>query len=169
MPHNNPEGKNGYKNRRKIGDPEMRDMIYPPRISPVFESGLSTPVSIYICFLVFLYSFLLLYLSSSSISRHKAFWGIKAGGATTRSMDDVEKRQLVLYQMAKDPEGRKGPRTIRKDILAETGVLLTRDFVAAEMRAQDPEGFLKRDCALTAEKAQASKSDNAPNGSKTCQ
>jgi hypothetical protein len=72
-------------------------------------------------------------------------------------MDDIEKRQLVLDQMAKDPDRRKGPRTIRKDILAETGVLLTRDFVAAEMRAQDPDGFVSRDCALlAAEKAKAS-------------
>jgi hypothetical protein len=44
----------------------------------------------------------------------------------TRDTSDLVKRQLVLDQMAKDPNSRRGPQTVREGMLFETGTLLTR-------------------------------------------
>ena len=41
-------------------------------------------------------------------------------------LPNTVKRQLVLDQMSKDPERRKGPRLVKAAIARETGIHLTR-------------------------------------------
>jgi hypothetical protein len=41
-------------------------------------------------------------------------------------MSDLDKRQLVLNEMAKDPNGKRGPRTIKEILALEQSVHLTR-------------------------------------------
>lgn len=41
------------------------------------------------------------------------------------------KTQLVADAVARDPSGRKGPRTIKQEITYDTGIPLTRCVIAA--------------------------------------
>ncbi|KAJ3924381.1 MAG: hypothetical protein NXY57DRAFT_359343 [Lentinula lateritia] len=66
------------------------------------------------------------------------------------SMPDLDKRQLVFDEMAKNPNGKRGPRTIKECLSMEHGVHLTREFIEDTMREEDPEGF--RLCDPTSEK-----------------
>lgn len=52
--------------------------------------------------------------------------GITGSRIGTRDTPEVAKRQLVLDQMAKDPNSRQGPATIKEGIAFSTGVHLTR-------------------------------------------
>lgn len=52
--------------------------------------------------------------------------GLQASGATTASMSEVDKRQLVSDQLSKDPSGRLGFRTVTENIAFDTGTLLTQ-------------------------------------------
>ncbi|KAF9060796.1 hypothetical protein BDP27DRAFT_1429663 [Rhodocollybia butyracea] len=56
-------------------------------------------------------------------------------------MSDLDKCQLVLNEMAKDPNGKCSPRTIKEILALEQSVHLTR-FV---WYIEDPEGFQARD------------------------
>ncbi|KIJ56268.1 hypothetical protein M422DRAFT_150289 [Sphaerobolus stellatus SS14] len=46
-----------------------------------------------------------------------------------------------MDQLEKDPRSRKAPPTIKACIREETGFHLSRDYIAAEMRCIDPQGF----------------------------
>lgn len=61
-----------------------------------------------------------------TIRRRREELGLFGSTKTTRKLTEVQKRQLVLDQMAKDPSGRKGPARMREKIVEETGHLLTR-------------------------------------------
>ncbi|TFK30959.1 hypothetical protein BDQ12DRAFT_730129 [Crucibulum laeve] len=54
--------------------------------------------------------------------------------------------------MAKDLTSRHGPRTIKETIAADTGILLTCDYITSEMKWQAPEAFAA--CEPTAKKTQ---------------
>lgn len=64
--------------------------------------------------------------SPATIGRRRKALGLKGSGHTTQELPPIEKRQLVLNQLAKDPAQRKGPQSIKEAIALETGVLLTR-------------------------------------------
>ncbi|KAK7018706.1 hypothetical protein VNI00_018299 [Paramarasmius palmivorus] len=83
-------------------------------------------------------------LSESSITRRKKAYGILGSGATTRTLPETEKRQLIFDQMAKDPSRMQGPRTIKEGIAFDQGVHLTRDYIHETMKMQDPEAFADR-------------------------
>ncbi|KAF8587232.1 hypothetical protein K439DRAFT_1262339, partial [Ramaria rubella] len=51
--------------------------------------------------------------------------GLKASRASTRSLPDTVKQQLVLDQMAQDPTCRRGPKLIAEAIAEETRIHLT--------------------------------------------
>ncbi|KAF8903183.1 hypothetical protein CPB84DRAFT_1678207 [Gymnopilus junonius] len=84
-------------------------------------------------------------LSARSVARRKSDLGLTGSGLTTKNLPLTVKRQLVLDQMNLDPLSRKGPNTIRENILNKTGTSLTRDFVRDEMRLHDPDGFELRE------------------------
>ncbi|KAJ7592636.1 hypothetical protein C8J56DRAFT_929099 [Mycena floridula] len=84
-------------------------------------------------------------LSASSVTRRKKDWGIKGSRVTMNELPETTKRQLVLDQMAQDPAGNRGPRTVKEGIARQTGIHLTRDFITEEMRVQEPEGFAARE------------------------
>lgn len=64
--------------------------------------------------------------SEATVARRLQKFNLRASRFTTQRMPDAEKRQYILDQMSKDPTGKKGPRTIRKEIASEHGVFLTR-------------------------------------------
>ena len=64
--------------------------------------------------------------STATITRRKRKLGLKGCSATTKSIPDVVKRQMVLDQMAKDPTGMQGPRTVKEGIAHDTGEKITR-------------------------------------------
>ena len=64
--------------------------------------------------------------SPATVSRRKKELGLLGARSTTKSMLATDKRQLVLDQLAKDPAGRQGPRSIRENIIQDTGFILTR-------------------------------------------
>ena len=100
--------------------------------------------------------------STATISRRKRKLGLKGSSATTKSIPDVVKRQMVLDQMAKDPTGMQGPRTVKKGIAQDTGENITRyatnmlslltgvidlyssDWIWKEMQELDPDAFARR-------------------------
>ncbi|KAF9047219.1 hypothetical protein BDP27DRAFT_1243497 [Rhodocollybia butyracea] len=84
-------------------------------------------------------------LASASVTRRKKHLGIQGSGVTTRSMEDLDKRQLVLDEMANDPNGKRGPRVIKEILALKHNVHLTRDFIEATMREEDSDGFKARD------------------------
>ncbi|KAJ3903978.1 hypothetical protein F5879DRAFT_922647 [Lentinula edodes] len=73
----------------------------------------------------------------------KTDYGINLSRATAQSMPDLDKRQLVFDEMAKDPK--RGPRTIKECLSMEHGVHLTREFIEDTMQEEDSEGFRLRD------------------------
>jgi hypothetical protein len=56
--------------------------------------------------------------------------GLSGRRVTVRNTPALVQRQMVLDQLAKDPAGGQGPRTIRKNIIHDTGVSLTRYEIA---------------------------------------
>ncbi|KAJ3782569.1 hypothetical protein GGU10DRAFT_396781 [Lentinula aff. detonsa] len=84
-------------------------------------------------------------LAPSSVTRRKKHWSIQGSSATTQSMPDLDKRQLVLDEMANDPNGKRGPRVIKEILALRHKVHLTRDFIEATMWEEDPDGFKSRD------------------------
>ncbi|OSX64400.1 hypothetical protein POSPLADRAFT_1045457 [Postia placenta MAD-698-R-SB12] len=83
-------------------------------------------------------------ISPTNIDRHRKKLNLRGSKVTTRSLSDVQKRQLVLDQMVKDPTRRQGPQIIKEGILFDTGLNLTRDYITSEMHIHDPEGFALR-------------------------
>lgn len=63
--------------------------------------------------------------SEATVARRLKKFSLFASGKTTQLLPETAKRQLVLDEMAKDPTGRQGPRTIKEN-LAFQGVPLTR-------------------------------------------
>ena len=59
------------------------------------------------------------------MTRRKAKLGLKGSGATTRALSETTKRQMLLKQMAKDPTGKQGPRTMKENIARDEGAHLT--------------------------------------------
>ena len=51
--------------------------------------------------------------STAMITHRKRKLRLKGSSATTKSIPDVVKRQMVLDQMAKDPTGMQGPQTVK--------------------------------------------------------
>ena len=60
------------------------------------------------------------------MTRRKRQLGLKGSGATTKELPETIKRQLLLNQMAKDPTGKQGPRTIKEGIACDEGIHITR-------------------------------------------
>ncbi|KIK79272.1 hypothetical protein PAXRUDRAFT_288394 [Paxillus rubicundulus Ve08.2h10] len=64
-------------------------------------------------------------MSPTTISRRRKDLHLQAGGATTRLLSNVVKRQLVADQLSQDPLSCRGPRTVREAIAATSGMLPT--------------------------------------------
>lgn len=64
--------------------------------------------------------------NSRTVVRRRKAYGLLDSGATTRALPLPEKRRLVLDQLAKDPTGRHGLKTIGEGIVLNKGVHLTR-------------------------------------------
>lgn len=60
------------------------------------------------------------------MTRRKRKLGLKGSGASTKALPEAVKRQMVLKQLAKDPTGKQGPRTIKEAIARDEGVHITR-------------------------------------------
>ncbi|KIK76156.1 hypothetical protein PAXRUDRAFT_783017, partial [Paxillus rubicundulus Ve08.2h10] len=73
--------------------------------------------------------------------RHKDLH-LQAGGAMTRLLSNVVKRQLVADQLSQDLLSCRGPQTVCEAIAATSGMLLTREYIETEMRILEPGGFL---------------------------
>ena len=67
-------------------------------------------------------------VSTVTVTRRKAKLGLKGSGVTTEMLLETAKRQMLLKQMAKDPTGKQGPRTMKENIALDEGVHLTRAF-----------------------------------------
>ncbi len=65
-----------------------------------------------------------------------------------KQMPPQEAEQLVINTINKDRAGRQGVRNITREIAAENGIHLTRQFVSDVMHHHFPEGFARRDCTL---------------------
>lgn len=133
--NNNMKGNNQYKDRPPPDDPQVAELLKKYHregitdkkvLSQLFasEHGLT--------------------LSESTIVRRKKKLGLRASRLTTLELSYDVKRQLVLDQMAKDPKGLIGPRTVKQGIFKDTGVQLTRDWIIEEMRKIDPVGYAAR-------------------------
>ncbi|KAF9535185.1 hypothetical protein CPB83DRAFT_234812 [Crepidotus variabilis] len=83
-------------------------------------------------------------LCETSVTRRRKKLGYRAGGYTTKTMEEDAKKKLILDQMAKDPKGRLGARMIKEGIFKDTGIHLTRDYIREAMRQLDPEAYSKR-------------------------
>ncbi|KAJ3858078.1 MAG: hypothetical protein NXY57DRAFT_857491, partial [Lentinula lateritia] len=64
--------------------------------------------------------------SVSSVTRHKKYWNITASQVTTAKMAELDKWQLVFDEMNKDPNAKRGPKTVKENIARVAGVHLTR-------------------------------------------
>ncbi|KAG1845558.1 hypothetical protein F4604DRAFT_1662541 [Suillus subluteus] len=84
-------------------------------------------------------------MSEATVSRRRQQFGLLGSNQSTRSLPNSTKRQLVLDQLAQDPLHRRGPRLVREAIVADTGNLLTREYVMNEMRRHEPDGFAQRE------------------------
>jgi len=83
-------------------------------------------------------------MSDSTVARRRRELGLKASHLMTKEVSDTLKRQLVLDQMAKDPAGKLGPRKIKVRIFQDSGIDLTREWIAQEMRLLAPEAYAAR-------------------------
>jgi uncharacterized membrane protein len=66
------------------------------------------------------------FASPATITRRKCKLDLKGSSATTKSIPDVVKRQLVVDQMAKDPTRMQGPRIVKEGIMFDTGQNISR-------------------------------------------
>ena len=103
--------------------------------------------------------------STKTIQRRKNEIGIYAARGMKERLLHHQQAQLVLDEITRDPNGRKGPRTIKRDIALETGIHLTRsvpfinvplafailinpshssDFVDGIMHEFCPDGYVRR-------------------------
>ncbi|KJA17762.1 hypothetical protein HYPSUDRAFT_191733 [Hypholoma sublateritium FD-334 SS-4] len=131
----NPTGKNQY-----INCPQPGDEVVAKALQDYHDRGITSVPKIRQLLLAD-YG---IKMQDRTIFQRRKILGIKASGATTRSLPDTVKRQLVLDELREDPGGQLGPRMIKKRILERTGIHLTRDYVASEMRLHVPEGFILR-------------------------
>ncbi|RDX41373.1 hypothetical protein OH76DRAFT_1423158 [Lentinus brumalis] len=95
-------------------------------------------------------------MSTATITRRRKLLGLKGSGATTKSLPETQKRQLILDQMAKHPtpKWRSTPPVVlahgvsrRVSLATRSSVypdILSRDYISAEMHALDPDGFVIR-------------------------
>jgi hypothetical protein len=72
--------------------------------------------------------------SERSIARRRKEFGLLGSGKTTEMLSEPVKKQLVLDQLAKDPLGNHGPRTVKEGIAFDTGIHLTRCVVEFTVR-----------------------------------
>ncbi|KAH9943767.1 hypothetical protein B0H21DRAFT_478190 [Amylocystis lapponica] len=131
----NPSGRNQYKECPSRDDPQIAALLNEYQRRNITDRKEISKL---------LYAEHGIKMSSSTIARRRRELGLKGSILTTRELPDAEKSQLVQDQMAKDPKRRYGPRKIRELITTETGHQLTRDWIAAEMRRLDPNGFEER-------------------------
>ncbi|KII91999.1 hypothetical protein PLICRDRAFT_103170 [Plicaturopsis crispa FD-325 SS-3] len=129
----NPTGKNQHKDCPPADDPRVRDALI-----AYHRRGLTDRKKI---------SALLLSehgirLSESSIARRRRALNLHGSKYNSTHTAPEQIRALVEKYMTAEPTW--GPRAIREAIIKDDGVLLTRDRIAAEMRAIDPDGFIER-------------------------
>ncbi|KAG1748682.1 hypothetical protein EDB19DRAFT_1905026 [Suillus lakei] len=84
-------------------------------------------------------------MSEATVAHRRQQFGLLGSAQSTHSLAGSIKRQLVLDQLAQDPLHRRGPRLVREAIMADTGHLLTREYVTNEMRQHEPDGFAQRE------------------------
>jgi hypothetical protein len=65
------------------------------------------------------------------VARRRGALGLKGSAATTRTLPDAVKRQYILDQMAKDPTGMQGPRTVKEGIAHDTGENISRYVISS--------------------------------------
>jgi len=64
-------------------------------------------------------------LREATVARHLWQYSLKGSGKTTREMPEVDRHQLVVDQMSKDPKAQQGPRLVKEAIAFDTGIHLT--------------------------------------------
>ncbi|KAG1741481.1 uncharacterized protein EDB91DRAFT_1237141 [Suillus paluster] len=80
-------------------------------------------------------------MSEATVARCWQQFGLLGSAQSTHSLPGPTKRQLVLNQLAQDPLHCRGPRLVCEAIMADTGHLLTRQYVTDKMRYHKPDGF----------------------------
>ncbi|KAF9073367.1 hypothetical protein BDP27DRAFT_1445014 [Rhodocollybia butyracea] len=128
--NHNWKGINQYKNRPDYDDPNVHQALLEYHRRNITNKDTISQ---------------LLEAEHASVTRRKKYWGIQGSRVTTAAMPELNKRQLVFNEMAKDPNGKRGPRTVKEVIALETGVHLTREYIENIMREQDPDGFTNRE------------------------
>ncbi|EED78301.1 predicted protein [Postia placenta Mad-698-R] len=83
-------------------------------------------------------------ISPTNIDRCQKKLNLRGSKVMTRSLSNVQKRQLVLDQLAKDPTHCQGPQIIKEGILFDTSLNFTHDYITSEMHIHDAEGFALR-------------------------
>ncbi|KAI0061719.1 hypothetical protein BV25DRAFT_1857161 [Artomyces pyxidatus] len=136
----NPKGRNQYKDCPDKDDERVADLLRGYHRQGITDRKLVSRL---------LHDDHGITMSVSTVARRRKALGLRGSGAMTRATPDAVKKQLVLNQLAKNPMQKNGPRAIKEAIAAETGVHLTRDYIAREMRAYDPVGFTVRDPSTT--------------------
>ncbi|KAE9390115.1 hypothetical protein BT96DRAFT_959865 [Gymnopus androsaceus JB14] len=134
--NNNWAGKNQYQDRPPIGDETVhKALLEYHRRNITNKQTISDLLKVEHGII----------LSASSVTRHKRHWNIKGSRVTTAIMEELDKRQLVFDEMAKDPNAKRGPKTVKENIALISGVHLTREYVEQTMCDQHPEGFTNRE------------------------
>ena len=75
---------------------------------------------------------------TASITRRRKLLGLKGSGATTKSLPDTQKRQLIMDQMSKHPTSGLGPRRMQEAIAGDTGIQLTRYALSSQSPSFSP-------------------------------
>ncbi|KAF8514122.1 hypothetical protein BU17DRAFT_94835 [Hysterangium stoloniferum] len=72
-------------------------------------------------------------MSEATIARHCRQLGLQGSSATTKSLPNTVKWQLILDQMAQDLTSWQGPRAVKEAITAGTGVNLTWETFSPDL------------------------------------
>ncbi|KAF8329718.1 uncharacterized protein EI90DRAFT_3061677 [Cantharellus anzutake] len=135
--NNNPNGKNQYGPVSRASDARLaealgryhRELITNPTTIKELLGAEPEPI----------------HMSTRTIRRRMKELGLSASRTTAKEIHPIRETQLVLDQMDKDPNMRRGVRSTRAKIAMETGVHLRGERVREIMQQYEPEGFEKRE------------------------
>ncbi|KAF8308853.1 uncharacterized protein EI90DRAFT_2959957 [Cantharellus anzutake] len=138
MAHNhNPSGKNQYDFVPKASDARLaealqryhKEFITNPVVIKELLAAEPEPI----------------HMSVQTIQHRRKELGLVGSHTTAKKMHSTRETQLVLDQMGKDPNMRRGVRLTHAKIAMETGVHLRQEHVREIMQQFELEGFEKRE------------------------
>ncbi|KAF8331035.1 uncharacterized protein EI90DRAFT_3123712 [Cantharellus anzutake] len=138
MAHNhNPSGKNQYDFVSKASDAHLtealqryhKEFITNPVVIKELLAAEPEPI----------------HMSVQTIRHRRKELGLVGSRTTAKKMHSTHETQLVLDQMDKDPNMRRGVRLTHAKIAMETGVHLRQEHVSEIMQQFELEGFEKRE------------------------